>query len=83
MVARGTGGTAPQRSEKMGAPKAPSVLRGCQTPKSSVHTKLHRDAKMRQKKYGRYLRLKSILRAFEDAFMELEIELFLSEVIAG
>ena len=51
-------------------------------PKSLVHTKLRRDAQMRQKKYGRYLCLKSRLRAFEDASMEIEIELFDSEVIA-
>ena len=45
-------------------------------PESSAHTKLRRDTHMRQKKYGRYLRLKLRLRAFEDALMELEIELF-------
>ena len=51
MVAGGAGGArAPQRREKMGAPKAPSVLRGRQIPESLVHTKLCRDAQMRQNK---------------------------------
>ena len=48
VVAAGAG--PPQRSEKLGAPKAPSVLRGHQIPESSVHTKLRRNAQMRQKK---------------------------------
>ena len=40
----------PQRREKMGAPKAPSVLRGRQMPESLIHTKSRWDAQMRQKK---------------------------------
>ena len=51
VVAGGAGGAqAPQRCEKMGAPKAPSVLRGRQMPESSVHIKLLREEHMRQKK---------------------------------
>ena len=79
----GWGARPPQRYEEMGAPKAPSVLRGRQMPECSAHTELHRDAHMRQKKHGRYLRLKFRISAFEDALMELEIKLFDSEVIAG
>ena len=79
----GQGARPPQRHEKMGAPKAPSVLRGCQMPECLAHTELRRDAHMRQKKHGRYLRLKFRIWAFEDALMELKIELFDSEVITG
>ena len=40
VVAGGAGGArAPPATEKMGAPKAPSVLRGRQMPESSIHTK--------------------------------------------
>ena len=73
----------PQRREKMGAPKAPSVLRGRHMPESCVHTKLRRDAQMRQKKVWEIFPSQFRLRAFGDASMELEIELFDSEVIAG
>ena len=34
----GGGHVPPQRREKMGAPKAPSVLRGRQMPESLIHT---------------------------------------------
>ena len=36
----------PQRREKMGAPSAPSILRGRQMPESLVQTKLRRDAQL-------------------------------------
>ena len=52
-------------------------------PESLVQTKLRRDAQCNRTKYGRYLHLKFRLRDFEDALMELEIELFDSELIAG
>ena len=51
VMAGGLGGHVhPQRREKMGAPKTPSVLRGRQMPESLVQTKLRRDAQMQQNK---------------------------------
>ena len=46
----GRGHVPSQRREKMMAPKAPSVLRGCQMPETLIHTKSRWDAQMRQKK---------------------------------
>ena len=45
------------RNEKMGAPKAPSALRGSPMPESSVLTKLCRDAQMRRKKVCGFTKL--------------------------
>ena len=57
----GRGARAPQRRENMGAPKAPSVLRGRQMPKSSIHTKSRCYVQMRQEKVSEIFCLNYIL----------------------